>query len=641
MSSATGLEEYLETSNGLEDKLNEHHHVVVDNDNAQTVDTSAQITPNAARETGKRAHRDETQSEEDRIEQEADKPEVKRTRTRLREAHERRRPRRFDDFVMNATTSRILDGNGKPICACEVKVPKNRREALRSKWASFWLEAEAEEIAALKAKGFIQEIPNEEIPEDAKPVSTMWVYALKSDHQGYVIRFKARIVALGNHQRPGIDFKETFAPVARMASFRLLLGLAALLELEVYGGDVNTAYLNAWLGIRQYLHSISGYPCRLSGHSYVVLKALYGLRQSGREWNSELNDWFIQRGYQRSLTEPCLYYLFEDDTIVYVLVYVDDILVATNSKQFKDQLFMDLDNTYGLKDQGLLTQYLGVEVTHTPEYIMVNQGKYAREILGKLGFENAHAVGNPMEVNSRLIPLGEKESADSSFPYREAIGMLMYLATSTRPDLAFALGQLSRFVANPSSKHIGTLKRVLRYLAGTLDYGIKYEKKKNNSKELVLQGYCDSDWANDPDQRKSTTGFVFTLAGEAVAWMSRRQSVIALPTAEADYIAACEATMEAVAGKNILQELLPQHKVKLCVGIDNQAAHVMATNPTYSRRTRHIELRWHYVREQVQKGTVELHKVKGETNPADTFTKPLDKKRLKVLLQLAGIEEAK
>ncbi|POM73739.1 mitochondrial protein [Phytophthora palmivora] len=231
-----------------------------------------------------------------------------------------------------------------------------------------------------------------------------------------------------------------------MASFRLLLGLAALLELEVYGGDVNTAYLNAWLGIRQYLHSISGYPCRLSGHSYVVLKALYGLRQSGREWNSELNDWFIQRGYQRSLTEPCLYYLFEDDTIVYVLVYVDDILVATNSKQFKDQLFMDLDNTYGLKDQGLLTQYL----VYVDDILVATNSKQFKDQLF-MDLDNTYGLKDQGLLTQYL----EKESADSSFPYREAIGMLMYLATSTRPDLAFALGQLR-----------------------TLDYGIKYEKNK-------------------------------------------------------------------------------------------------------------------------------------------------------------------
>ncbi|KAE9018981.1 hypothetical protein PR001_g13989 [Phytophthora rubi] len=580
----------------------------------EVVDASALMPP---RQTGKRSQRDETRSEEARVEREAEKPEASGSKQL---SHPRQ--------------------EGRPIRASDVKIPRNHRETLRSKYANFFLMAELEEMAALKAKSVIQEIDSSEMPEDAKPIRTGWVYSTKSDHQGYVIRFKARIVAFGNHQRPGIDFRETFSPVARMSSFRMLVALAAALGLDLYGGDINTAYLNAVLKIRQYLQSIDGFPCEIDGHVYVVLKALYGLRQSGREWNSELNQWLLDRGYLRSLTEPCLYYRFEGNTIMLVLIYVDDILVATNDEESKKALFNDLDKAYGIKDQGLLTDYLGVEVYQTAEQITIRQSKYAREILERFGYGNAHSVGNPMEVNARLVPSTDGEESDTSFPYREAIGMLMYLATSTRPDLAYALGQLSRFVANPTSKHVGAVKRVLRYLAGTLDYGITYERQHNAARTVVLEGYCDSDWANDAETRKSTTGFVFTLAGGAISWMSRRQSIVALSTAEAEYVAACEATMEAVAESNILQEILPKRAVKLRIGIDNQAAHTMATNPTYSRRTRHIELRWHYVREQVEKGAVKMHKVKGDVNPADTFTKPLDKRRLKTLLDQVGVGDA-
>ncbi|GMF18505.1 unnamed protein product [Phytophthora fragariaefolia] len=163
--------------------------------------------------------------------------------------------------------------------------------------------------------------------------------------------------------------------------------------------------------------------------------------------------------------------------IMYVLVYVDDILAATNDEAYKEQLFNGLNNAYGLKDQGLLKQYLGVEVEQTSESIKINQGKYAREFSEKFGYQNAHAVGNSMETNVRLAPLEEDEKSETCFQYREAIGMLMYLAISTRPDLAFTLGQLSRFVANPSAKHVGAVKTMLRYLVGTLDYGITYCRK--------------------------------------------------------------------------------------------------------------------------------------------------------------------
>ncbi|GMF44976.1 unnamed protein product [Phytophthora fragariaefolia] len=555
----SGLEEDTEevnTPNGGESNTEEK------------IDASAMIPQTTCR-TGKRTHRSETLSEAKRVEEGANKPQTKRTRTGLREYHERRRPKRLDDFVVNLSlqNQRVLDKNGRPIRANQVKIPRNRREMLRSKWREFFLMAEMEEMTLLKTKGVIEEIPDDEVPEDAKPVNTMWVYALKSDQPGYVVRFKARIVALGNYQRPGIDFHETFAPVARMSSFRLLMAIAAELELDVYGGDINTAYLNAKLEIRQYLRPITGYPCQVNGHLYAVHKALYGLHQSGQEWNSELNQWFLDQGYQRSLTEPCLYFKVEGETIMYVLGYVDDILAATNDEAYKEQLFKHLNNAYGLKDQGLLKQYLGVEVEQTRESIKINQGKYAREILKQFRYQNAHAVGNPMETNVRLAPLEIDEKSETCFQYREAIGMLMYLATSTRPDLAFTLGQLSRFVANPSVKNVGAVKRVLRYLVVTLAYGITYSRKQNDV-EIVLEGYSDSDWANDPEQRKSTTGFVFSLAGGAIAWVSRRQSIIALSTAEAEYVAACEASMEAMSESNILQETMPKSPIKLRIGID-------------------------------------------------------------------------
>ncbi|OWY99380.1 Integrase, catalytic core protein [Phytophthora megakarya] len=339
-----------------------------------------QLQMKVTRKKKPRIHRDETPSEEERVERGAAKPDVKKTLQGTPQT------RYLDDYVTNLTlnNSRVLDQSGRPIQACEIKVPRNRREMLWSKWREFFLMAEIEEMAALKAEGVIKEIPGGEVPEDAHPGSTMWVYAVKSDYQGYVVRFKARIVALGNYQCPGIDFLETFAPVARMSSFRMLMAIAAELELDVYG---------------------------VPGYIYIVLKALYGLHQSGREWNSEFNQWFINHGYQRSLTEPCLYYRLDGDAIMYVLVYVDDILVATNNEQCKSQVFKELNEAYGLKDQGLLSQYLGVEVKQMKESITLSQGQYAREILEKFGYERVHTVGNPMEVNMRLGPLNEKETS--------------------------------------------------------------------------------------------------------------------------------------------------------------------------------------------------------------------------------------
>ncbi|KAE9322089.1 hypothetical protein PF001_g4579 [Phytophthora fragariae] len=222
---------------------------------------------------GKRTYREETPSEELHVERGAEKQEPKRTRTGLREYHERRRPAYLDDYVANVaqSTARVLDKNSKPIHSRSVQIPKNKREMERSKYREFWMQADLEEIGALRAKGVILEIPKDDVPEGAKPLNTRWVRSLKTDRQGYVIRFKSRIVAFGNHQRPGVDFVETFAPVGRMSSFRMLVALAAVLHLQLYGGDINTAYLNAQLAIRQYLKSIEGFPCEINRPLYLIV----------------------------------------------------------------------------------------------------------------------------------------------------------------------------------------------------------------------------------------------------------------------------------------------------------------------------------------------------------------------------------
>ncbi|KAJ0392560.1 hypothetical protein ATCC90586_009433 [Pythium insidiosum] len=324
--------------------------------------------------------------------------------------------------------------------------------------------------------------------------------------------------------------------------------------------------------------------------------------------------------------------------IVLLLVYVDDVVCATDDEEFKSTLFRDLDNAYGLKDQGHLTEYLGVQVVQSDNGVFLHQKKYSMNILSKFGYLDANKCGNPMETTVRLASRTNEDAVDTSFDYRGAIGMLMYLATTTRPDLAYVLGQLSRFVSDPTAKHVGALKRVLRYLVGTINYGIAYTKIQSTAGGVItLNGYCDSDWGNDPETRKSISGFVFTIAGGAVSWMSKRQPVVAQSTAEAEYVAACEASMEAMAMTHIVSEILPSLATKPVVGIDNSAAIVMATNPTYSRRTRHIELRWHYVRDQVQRNLLELVKVRGDVNPADVFTKPLDKAKLMMLCELMGV----
>ncbi|CAI5716915.1 unnamed protein product [Peronospora effusa] len=242
------------------------------------------------------------------------------------------------------------------------------------------------EIDALRAKEVLRQISRSEMPTDHRTINTMWVFAVKTDHLGYVVRFKARVVARGDKQRPGIDFKDTFSPVARMATFRMFITVCIIRDMVIYQGDINTAYLNATLGIKQYLEEVEGYPCEDKGMIYVIDKALYGLRQSGREWNTEVNSWFIDYGFKQCETEPCLYFYDRDGIFAIVLLYVDDILCATKNAEFKQEMFERLDKNYGLKDQGLLNTYLGVQVEQTSDAIKIHQKKYCEEIIERFDF---------------------------------------------------------------------------------------------------------------------------------------------------------------------------------------------------------------------------------------------------------------
>ncbi|KAL7689614.1 putative reverse transcriptase, RNA-dependent DNA polymerase [Plasmopara halstedii] len=309
---------------------------------------------------------------------------------------------------------------------------------------------------------------------------------------------------------------EASSPAARMASFRITAAISAEFDLVLYGGDINTAYLNATPEIAQYVDGIEGYPCEDPSYVYVVRKALYGLRQSGREWNSEINGGFLIRGFERCATESCLYYLIDGEKIVLLLIYVDDVICATNDEECKIGLFAELDKAYCLKDHGRLTEFLGIEVTQTEKGVFISQEKYAKNVLFKLGFGEANKCGNPMESTTRLPPATKDDNFDSSFDYRGALGMLMYLATGNRPNLAFALGQLCRFVVDPTLKHVATLKRVLRYLVGTQAHSIMYKKGSGARTELTLSGFRDSDWGSDPETRKSTSGF-------ALCWRVERR----------------------------------------------------------------------------------------------------------------------
>ncbi|KAE9042308.1 hypothetical protein PR002_g3993 [Phytophthora rubi] len=342
--------------------------------------------------------------------------------------------------------------------------------------------------------------------------------------------------------------------------------------------------------------------------------------------------------------EDALRNLYSGDGVVAILlVYVDDLIRATNNESWKVVFFEDLNGKYGIKDQGRLREYLGIQVDWTEEGVFLHQTKYAKDVLKQFGYGDAYGCRSPTDPTKKMSACTAAEDVKAiGIEYIAVNGSLMYVATSTRPDLAYPVGYLSRFVGNPTVQHGGALKCVLRYVVATTDHGIYFKKPRGDQLEklrsITVDGYCDSDSGNRPDNRKSVTGYVMMVASGPVAWTARRQSVVAQSTAEAEYVASCEACMEGKSLINILTELLPAVGTNFTLGVDNQAALALASNPTYSRKTRHIDLQFHYVREQVKEKAVKMWKVNGEVNPADSLTKPLGFPRLAKLKALVGMK---
>ncbi|KAG3120667.1 hypothetical protein PI125_g1003 [Phytophthora idaei] len=364
----------------------------------------------------------------------------------------------------------------------EVRLPRTFKQAMASPQHKEWWKGMEREVAAMDEKYVLELVPEDEMPAGKKALQTMWRFQIKTDNDGNVIRFRPRLCARGDKQEPGIDFlvMETFSPVARMASFRLFVALCVLLELDPFSCDINTAYLNARLKIKHFISRIAGFPLR-KGWVYKVKHAIYDLHQSGREWYEELDSWLTGRRWRRCTTEPCLYVYTEDGVTAILLVYVDDLILATNDEKCKVEFSQALNTKYGIKDQGRLHEYLGIQVDWTNEGAFLHQVKYAKDVLNRFGFGDARGCRSPMDPTTKLSAApAHCEPKEIVIEYRAAIGALMYTATSTRPDLAYPVGYLCRFVGNPTVQHGGALKRVLRYLVTTSNLGILFKRPDGN-----------------------------------------------------------------------------------------------------------------------------------------------------------------
>lgn len=474
-----------------------------------------------------------------------------------------------------------------------------------------------------------------ELPKGRKAIGLKWVFKVKKDPSGRIVKHKARLVARGYVQKPGIDYEDVFAPVARLETVRIILALAGSNDWLVHHLDVKSAFLNGKLDEEVYVLQPEGFEKRgQMNRVYKLTKALYGLKQAPRAWNACLDKYLKSLDLVRCTQEYSVYTRSKNGKILIVAVYVDDLLVTGNCivevKIFKEQM----NKKFEMNDLGLLTYYLGIEVGQLEGGITLKQEAYARNILDKTEMSQCNSTKCPIE---HKVQLTKDEDGDLVDPteYRRIVGSLRYL-THTRPDLSFAVGVVSRFMEKPTTKHLQAVKGILRYVKGTVDYGLVYLKGKN---EVKICGYSDSDLAMDVNDRRSTSGMAFYINESLVTWTSQKQHCVALSSCEAEFMAATMATCQAIWIRRLLAEITGHAVEPAILHVDNKSALDLMKNPVFHGRSKHIDTRFHFIRECVENGEVTVVFVSSKEQRADILTKSMAKMKHKEMRELIGVKQ--
>uniref|UniRef100_A0A803NSQ7 Uncharacterized protein n=1 Tax=Cannabis sativa TaxID=3483 RepID=A0A803NSQ7_CANSA len=455
-----------------------------------------------------------------------------------------------------------------------------------------WNSAMNSEVIALKKNKTWILVPRS---DDQNLIGNKWVYREKLNADGSFQRFKARLVAKGFHQRPGIDFGETFSPVIKASTVRIVLTIAVTKGWDIGQLDINNAFLNGTLVEDVYMAQPEGfvekgkedYVCKLN-------KSLYGLRQAPRAWFEKLKNTLSSWKFKNSKADTSLFFYKTDTVIILVLIYVDDIIVTGNDSKRVKQFIDELNKRFTLKDLGPLHFFLGIEVYRDETGIYLTQTRYIEELLRRTNFTNLKICPTPATAG-KPMSLSDGEPLNDPTAYRSIIGGLQYLS-HTRPDISYAVNKLSQFLKAPTTTHWNGAKRVLRYLKGTMKHGLHI----GCDSQLTLTGYSDADWACCPDDRRSVAGYCVYFGNTLVSWSSKKQNCCVKIDTESEYRALAHVAAEISWVESLLKELeFPlSTAVTWC---DNQGANALASNPVFHARTKHIEVDVHFIRDKMKK----------------------------------------
>jgi hypothetical protein len=519
--------------------------------------------------------------------------------------------------------------------AAEIGDSPTYKESLYGPEAQRWKEARDDEVKSLESKGVFERI---ERPRGVNVVGSKWVMLRKRNADGEISRYKARGVAQGFSQVEGVDYNETFAPVARLPSIRAILAYAAQNEWLVHHMDIKTAYLNAPLDKEIYMRPLPG--CKSGGfldEVWRLLRAIYGLKQSGRQWYMFLAAALIALGFVRSCYDRCVFFLRDEADKVIMAISTDDLTLAANRAEAMLKAKRLIASRFEVTDLGAITWLLGIDVRReSAPTISLGQTAYFDTILNRFGLQDAIPVSTPMRGDARLT-LGngprtpEEKEEMAAVPYRQAIGALMYASVATRPDIAYAVAFLAQFVQNPGRAHWNAVKHVFRYLKGT-----RAMRLVLGGGAPTLVGYSDADWAQNYD-RHSFSAYVFFFAGGAISWSSRKQRVVALSSTEAELIAVTEASKEGLWSRRFIAEIADTTLPPTVLYCDNQSALALCEDTGFHTRTKHIDVRYYFIRETIEHGLFSVvHCPTGEMI-ADIGTKSLTRTPFEHLRSLVGL----
>jgi hypothetical protein len=507
--------------------------------------------------------------------------------------------------------------------------PKNLHQAKNDTSWPEWERSMLEEVNSLKQNKTWELV---DPPRNRRVLSGKWVFKLKRGSHGEVIRHKSRWVVRGFTQEEGVDYDETFASVVKPMSYKALFAIGAALGLEIEQMDVKTAFLYGDIDHEIYVeqphHMTDGTPrvCKLR-------KALYGLKQAPRIWYQTLTNFLRDLGFEPINADLGIFVR----SSMYIAVYVDDLLIVGPSIAEIKRIKRALRNRFHMTDLGPCSYYLGMSIRRDRQnrILYLSQEAYIDKVIHQFGISDSAPVSTPIETS----PLAESCSEYSCPPnqkaeYQRIVGSLMYIMLGTRGDIAYAVSMASRHLANPGPQHMKLARRILRYLKGTKGLKLTYKGHLR-----MLKGFTDADWAGCRDTRRSTAGYLFNIGSGAISWQSKRQSVVALSTCEAEFMGQTQATKEAIWLRRLLNELnLSQGKAATIICGDNQGAIALSSNPQYHSRTKHMEIQRKWQGEVQEAGTVELKYVPTIEQIADGFTKPLARDRFEWFRRGLGIE---